>query len=203
MASVKSSRANTTTRMHIASTSMFRKARTATCSRCLVVRSLEMWNALLASSVEKGSDAVSAAFGDVPRRLSNSFGQRRQEFPPGPWGDQALRLGIDPLSCIEALTNEYGSTVGFSAGGERVVLTREQRLARRVLIEGSNRDFVKEGKMREITAWDEMISHPFYFIFNPNSAAQFLGAGTAFFPDSSLTGKGLLTSDGETWRRQV
>jgi cytochrome P450 len=30
----------------------------------------------------------------------------------------------------------------------------------------------------------------------------FVKAGTAFFPGSSLTGNGLLVSDGETWRRQ-
>lgn len=30
----------------------------------------------------------------------------------------------------------------------------------------------------------------------------FVKAGTAFFPGSSLTGNGLLVSDGEVWRRQ-
>jgi cytochrome P450 len=44
----------------------------------------------------------------------------------------------------------------------------------------------------------------------PDTAAQvlvsradvFCKEGTAFFPGSSLTGSGLLTSDGELWRRQ-
>lgn len=30
----------------------------------------------------------------------------------------------------------------------------------------------------------------------------FVKAGTAFFPGSSLTGNGLLVSDGDVWRRQ-
>lgn len=35
-----------------------------------------------------------------------------------------------------------------------------------------------------------------------DDADIFIKRGTAFFPGSSLTGSGLLVSDGELWRRQ-
>lgn len=35
-----------------------------------------------------------------------------------------------------------------------------------------------------------------------SQADVFVKSGTAFFPGSSLTGNGLLVSDGDVWRRQ-
>ncbi|CAI6011832.1 unnamed protein product [Closterium sp. NIES-65] len=55
-----------------------------------------------------------------------------------------------------------------------------------------------------------LVGEPVLVISNPELAREvlvtqsdvFIKAGTAFFPGSSLTGNGLLVSDGEVWKRQ-
>lgn len=40
-----------------------------------------------------------------------------------------------PLTFIDSLTQQYGSTVGFKLGGEHVVLTGDPSMSRQVLID--------------------------------------------------------------------
>lgn len=53
-------------------------------------------------------------------------------FPPGPPGDQAVTLLLDPLQFLERTTRQYGGTVGLLMGTERVVLVTDKQLARQV-----------------------------------------------------------------------
>ncbi|KAL4425407.1 hypothetical protein ABPG75_009423 [Micractinium tetrahymenae] len=93
-------------------------------------------------------------------------------FPPGPPGDAAVRMLQQPLDFLQEVRRRHGGVAGLLLGGERAVLVADPAVARVVLLEP------------------------------PGRAPPFVKEGTAFFPGSSLTGDGLLTSDGEVWRRQ-
>lgn len=45
--------------------------------------------------------------------------------PPGPGYDVALQLASDPLRCLEDLSSQYGSIVGFRLLSNRVVLVAD------------------------------------------------------------------------------
>lgn len=93
-------------------------------------------------------------------------------FPPGPPGDAAVRMLQQPLDFLQETWRQHGGVAGLLLGGERAVLVADPAAARAVLLEPAGRP------------------------------PPFVKEGTAFFPGTSLTGDGLLTSDGEVWRRQ-
>jgi cytochrome P450 len=92
----------------------------------------------------------------------------------------------DPLAFIAAVTDKYGPVAGLILGGERVVLVSDAAAARQVLLGAA------PGAEADSSANASPSSSP----------PAFVKEGTAFFPGSSLTGNGLLVSDGEVWRRQ-
>ena len=100
------------------------------------------------------TEALWAALGAAARGRAAEAGRRAGRaagleplppgFPPGPAGDQALRLARDPLAFVAALAAEHGGgAVGFAAAGERVVLVSDPGLAREVLADSSV--WVKKG----------------------------------------------------------
>ena len=99
---------------------------------------------------------------------------RPEGFPPGPAEDVAPAFLADPLGTLEALEARYGGVVGVTLGGERVVV-------------------VGGGGRAGARAAADVLLDP---------RQSFAKAGTAFFPGSDVTGNGLLTSDGDSWRRQ-
>jgi len=138
-------------------------------------------SAQTASTVEDSStkssnpiSGVAAALVDVASRATAAFRlPRPPDFPPGPAEDVAPAFLIDPLGTLESLEARYGGVVGVVLGGERVVI-----------VGGS------DGGKR--AAADVLL----------DPRGSFAKQGTAFFPGSDVTGNGLLTSDGESWRRQ-
>ena len=97
-------------------------------------------------------------------------------FPPGPAEDVAPRFLSDPLGTLESLEARYGGVVGVLLGGERVVI-----------VGGGGRGGAGQRAAAEV-------------LLDPGR--RFAKAGTAFFPGSDVTGNGLLTSDGDCWKRQ-
>lgn len=93
-------------------------------------------------------------------------------FPPGPAEDVAFELWKDPLSLLDRLHAQY--TYGGGVIGAR--------LAGEPIIVVSD----------PVAAKTVLVDEPDVYV----------KTGTAFFPGSSLTGNGLLVSDGPTWRRQ-
>jgi len=65
-------------------------------------------------------------------------------FPPGPSGDQAVNLLLDPLTFLRETTARHGSVVGMLLGTERVVLVTDKGAARQVLVDQAD-VFIKEG----------------------------------------------------------
>ena len=119
---------------------------------------------------------VASALADVARRATAAYFPRPREvsFPPGPPEDVAPAFLDDPLGTLEALEARYGGVVGVLLGGERVVVV------------GGG------GRGGALAAADVLL----------DPRRSFTKAGTAFFPGSDVTGNGLLTSDGDSWKRQ-
>lgn len=117
-----------------------------------------------------------SALADVARRATAAFflAPRPADFPPGPAEDVAPAFLSDPLGTLESLEARYGGVVGVLLGGERVVIV------------GGG------GRAGRRAAADVLL----------DPGQRFAKAGTAFFPGSDVTGNGLLTSDGDSWKRQ-
>ena len=126
-----------------------------------------------ASSNSSLTDVVSA-LADITRRATASFlaPPRSPTFPPGPAEDVAPAFLADPLGTLESLEARFGGVVGVLLGGERVVIVG--------------------GRGGALAAADVLL----------DPCRSFTKAGTAFFPGSDVTGNGLLTSDGDEWKRQ-
>jgi hypothetical protein len=56
---------------------------------------------------------------------TGSSGSGKSQAPPGPFYDVALQLANDPLRCLEDLSSEYGSVVGFRLLTRPVVLVAD------------------------------------------------------------------------------
>lgn len=154
------------------------RASTKTTPRCnsLSTRSTSSSASEGASSSSPPSFAdVASALADVARRATAAvLTPRPAGFPPGPAEDVAPAFLTDPLGTLEALEARYGGVVGVVLGGERVVVV------------GGG------GRAGALAAADVLL----------DPRQSFAKAGTAFFPGSDVTGNGLLTSDGDSWKRQ-
>ena len=115
-----------------------------------------------------------SALADVAKRATATFLPRPANFPPGPASDVAPAFLADPLGTLEFLEARYGGVIGITLGGERVVI-------------------VGGGGRAGARAAADVLLDP---------CQSFAKAGTAFFPGSDVTGNGLLTSDGDEWKRQ-
>ena len=54
---------------------------------------------------------------------------------PGPAGDSAASMLLDPLSFLESVTSTYQPVVGLIMGGEEVILVADPAAAQQVLID--------------------------------------------------------------------
>jgi cytochrome P450 len=93
-------------------------------------------------------------------------------FPPGPSQDVAFELWKDPLALLDRLHAQHPHAGGVIGA----------RLAGEPIVVVSD----------PLAAKTILVDEPDVYV----------KTGTAFFPGSSLTGNGLLVSDGPTWRRQ-
>ena len=131
-------------------------------------------------------------------------------FPPGPPGDQAVNLLVDPLRFLESVTDEYGSVVGLLLGTERVVLVTSKEAARQV--GGRGGSYSRAGRHCGGLCWcfAKLLRYRYSITINPSrictvfqvmveQADIFVKQGTAFFPGSALAGNGLLVR----WGRNV
>lgn len=54
---------------------------------------------------------------------------------PGPSGDSAASMLLDPLAFLQSVTSTYQPVVGLIMGGEEVILVADPAAAQRVLID--------------------------------------------------------------------
>ena len=175
------------------------------------------------SSWARNLDLLQQAAQTTAARLWRQLEPPPPGFPPGPSGDAAVALaGGQPLAYFEQLRREHGTVVGLLLGGERVVLVAGAR-------QGHGRDdpparaphpsacidrYSRAERLASRCAHTRLVLPPppplppaepaaaREVLMDPQAQGVYVKAGTAFFPGSSLTGNGLLVSDGEVWRRQ-
>ncbi|CAI5474094.1 unnamed protein product [Closterium sp. Yama58-4] len=149
--------------------------------------------------------SVSSSIGDAVTRVQKLIQPSPRGLPPGPAADSAVRLASDPLTFLDDVARDYpGGIATVRLVGEPVLVI-------------SNPFFF----LLSYTLPSLLFSLPFppsppFCASSPppqtgselarevlvTQSDVFIKAGTAFFPGSSLTGNGLLVSDGEVWKRQ-
>ncbi|DBB01015.1 TPA: hypothetical protein ACH3X1_000917 [Trebouxia sp. C0004] len=68
-------------------------------------------------------------------KLTKGLRQRPPGYPPGPSGDSAARMLLDPLGFLQNVTSTYQPVVGLIMGGEEVILVADPAAAQQVLID--------------------------------------------------------------------
>lgn len=77
-------------------------------------------------------------------KLSKGFRPRPAGYPPGPPGDSAASMLLDPLRFLEDVTSRYKPIVGLIMGGEEIIIVSDPATAQQVLIDKAS-IYRKEG----------------------------------------------------------
>lgn len=93
---------------------------------------LDLWLSLLGAAAERLSQAAGGAAAGAAQQVQRLVEPPPAGFPPGPRGDQAVRLIADPLRFLASTRAEHGPIVGLLMGGSRVVLVADREAAKQV-----------------------------------------------------------------------
>lgn len=99
---------------------------------------LNLFSVLLESAAMQAFTQIQSSIDQVQQsatKLTKGLRQRPPGYPPGPSGDSAASMLLDPLGFLQNVTSTYQPVVGLIMGGEEVILVADPAAAQQVLID--------------------------------------------------------------------